>query len=154
MQTFFLPLPEHDIMYDTFQNINSVATGNIVSTTSVAIGVAGTVIWYDHHEDGFDPNIGLPSQGSTKIWGDNNAENGCAPGVHPCTDEADYLDAGDIILLENEVDPDRDIYAEFLFDGGDRLQASKSVAVTRGEYPTTPGSLLAGAVEVLDTTKW
>lgn len=154
MQTFFLPLPEHDIMYDTFQNINSVATGNIVSTTSVAIGVAGTVIWYDHHEDGFDPNIGLPSQGSTKIWGDNNAENGCAPGVHPCTDEADYLDAGDIILLENEVDPDRNIYAEFLFDGGDRLQASKSVAVTRGEYPTTPGSLLAGAVEVLDTTKW
>ena len=68
--------------------------------------------------------------------------------------DGDNARYGDVILLENEVDPDRDIYADFLFDGGDRLQASKSVAVTRGEYPTTPGSLLAGAVEVLDTTKW
>ena len=154
MQTYFLPLPEHDILYDTFKNINSIASGKITSTTSLAIGVSGTVIWYDHHEDGFDPNIGLPSQSSTGIWGDNTAANGCAPHVDPCTDAADYLTAGDIILLENEVDPDRDPTLENLFDGGDRLQASKSIAVNRGQYPETPGSLLAGAIEVLDTTKW
>ena len=155
MQTFYLPLPEKQIMVDTFESINSVADGDIVSTTSVAIGVTGTVIWYDHHEDGFEIDPTNPQNPSTEIWGDGDASNGCAPGVDPCTDDADMLSSGDVLLLENLVDPNRVISpSSILFDGGDRLQSSMHVALTRGEYPTTPGSLLAGAVEVLDTSKW
>lgn len=40
------------------------------------------------------------------------------------------------------------------FDGGDRIQASFPIAVTRGAYPKRPGSLMAGAVEVLPTNDW
>lgn len=155
VQTYFLPLPEQQIMDDTFELINPIADGDIISTTSVAIGVSGTVIWYDHHEDGFETDPTSPQQSTTMIWGDGDQSNGCAPGVDPCTDAADVLNAGDVLLLENAVDPHRTISASSIFfDGGDRLQASKAIAITRGEYPTTPGSLLAGAVEVLDTTKW
>lgn len=49
----------------------------------------------------------------------------------------------------------RNIVADgILYDGGDRIQSSYPISVTRGAYPETPGSLLAGAVEVKDTTLW
>ena len=97
MQTFYIPLPESQIMHDTFEKINTNADGNIISTTSVAIGVNGTVVWYDHHEDGFESDPTNPTQSSTQIWGDKDASNGCAPGVSPCTDAADYLYGGDVV---------------------------------------------------------
>lgn len=40
------------------------------------------------------------------------------------------------------------------YDGSDRIQASFPIAVTRGAYPAMPGSLMAGAVEVLDMGTW
>ena len=42
----------------------------------------------------------------------------------------------------------------YKFDGSDRLQASYPVTLTRGMYPEAPGSLLAGAVEIHDQSKW
>uniref|UniRef100_A0A7S3LJI9 VWFD domain-containing protein n=1 Tax=Amphora coffeiformis TaxID=265554 RepID=A0A7S3LJI9_9STRA len=154
MQTFFLPLPEKDILELTFKKINSAASGDIRSTTSISIGTTGTVIWYDHHEDGFEPVVTAPTQASTQIWGDNDGSNGCAPGVSPCDDANDYLHSGDVFILENDVDTTCTEHCAIVFDGGDRVQASKNIAMTRGEYPAHPGSLLAGAVEVLDTTNW
>ena len=147
-------MPEKDVLDHTFSLINSNACGPVRSTTSIAIGKTGTVLWFDHHEDGYESIITSPTMPSTEIWGDKDASNGCAPGVSPCTDEADFLTSGDVILLESDVDTDCTHECEFVFDGGDRIQASMAVAMTRGQYPAHPGSLLAGAVEMLDTTKW
>lgn len=87
------------------------------------------------------------------MWGDSNSQNGCAPTVDPCTDEADKLHAGDVIVVQNTVEIPRE-RGYLRYDGGDRVQASFPVAITRGAYPHQPGSLMAGAVEVLDTQSW
>ena len=99
-----------------------------------------------------------PTQiGSTEVWGDGNAANGCAPPLRntaSCTDGADYLTAGTVIILEDDVPLPRDT-STLLWDGGDRIQSSFPVAITRGVYSGgEPGSLLGGAVEVLNTDSW
>lgn len=89
-----------------------------------------------------------PTQiGSTEVWGDGNAANGCAPPLRntaSCTDGADYLTAGTVIILEDDVPLPRDT-STLLWDGGDRIQSSFPVAITRGVYSGgEPGSLLGG----------
>ena len=54
--------------------------------------------------------------------------------------------------MENDVPIPRG--TSILDDGGDKIQASFPIAITRGAYPDNPGSLLAGAVEVLSTDNW
>lgn len=101
-----------------------------------------TVIWYDHVEDGFDidsTNSTLAS-GTTQIWGDGIASNGCRPDITTCTDSSDILNAGANIVLRNTVEIPRNVN-KYVFDGGDRVQASFPVAMTRGAYPESPGSL-------------
>jgi hypothetical protein len=138
-------------MADTFKKISSEASGYVRSTVSISIGVTGTVIWYDQAEDGFEMDVTSNIAASTEIWGDGNIQNGCAPGF-PCSSDADdVLLSGSVILLEDNVDLTS---TDHYYGGGDCIKASWPIAVTRGEYPQTPGSLLAGAVEVLDTTKW
>ena len=151
VQTYYVPLPEPDIMESTFKKINSGASGYIRSTISIAVGVSGTVVWYDHHEDGgYETMVTDPTNPLTEVWGDGDKSNGCAPGFPCTTDEDDFLKSGSVIILETNVD----ITNPSGFDGGDKIRSSYPVAVTRGEYPENPGSLLAGAVEVLDTERW
>lgn len=156
-QTFYVPLPEEILFHDTFKQINGgKAEAPVTSLISLAISTTGTVIWYDHWEDGYEEDVtGQLTSATTQVWGDNDASNGCAPNVVTCTDAADKFDAGDSIVIENvvELDPVRN-KAHIRFDGGDRIQASFPIAVTRGAYPKSPGSLMAGAVEVLDTSLW
>jgi IgGFc binding protein len=61
--------------------------------------------------------------------------------------------AGNTIqILQNITIPrDKSITA---FDGGDYLMASYPVTVTKAAFASEPGSVLAGAVEVLDTEQW
>lgn len=63
------------------------------------------------------------------------------------------MKAGQVIVIQNSVNVPRK-KTEIRYDGGDKLYASYPIAVTRGAYPKEPGSLMAGAVEVLDTTLW
>jgi uncharacterized repeat protein (TIGR01451 family) len=155
-QTFYVPLPEEDLFQETFKQINEGrAEAPVTSLISLAISTTGTVIWYDHWEDGYEEDVTSPIMSTTQVWGDNDASNGCAPNVGVCTDAADKFDAGDSVVIENlvELDPGRN-EVNIRFDGGDRIQASFPIAVTRGAYPKNPGSLMAGAVEVLDTSVW
>jgi len=140
-------------MDKTFEKINSKAAGNVNSLISVTISTDATVIWYDHWEDGFEVDVTNPEKSTTQIWGDGDASNGCAPNVSDCTDAKDVLKAGDAIVMENDVQLPRKQFDK-RYDGGDRIQSSFPIAVTRGAYPDTPGSLMAGAVEVLDTGHW
>jgi uncharacterized repeat protein (TIGR01451 family) len=63
------------------------------------------------------------------------------------------LTAGQVIVIQNEVNVPR-VKTEIRYDGGDKIQASYPIAMVRGAYPTEPGSLMAGAVELLDTKSW
>jgi hypothetical protein len=93
------------------------------------------------------------------VWGDGVASNGCHPNVDSCTDSNDKFAAGDSVVIQNIVqigtnnNPVRDP-TEVFFDGADRIQSSFPIAVTRAAYPESPGSLMAGGVEVLDTSLW
>jgi len=173
-QTYYVPLPEDDLMKYVFQPVEPKykegkssrknrqrASGDVVSLVSITVSTDGTTVWYDHHEDGFDIVAD-----STEVWGDGNPGNGCAPGVRPCTSDTDVLVAGQVLVLENTVELaytgntyyptaiDRVETGSFKYDGGDRVQASKPIAVTRGAYPMAPGSVLGGGVEMLDTFSW
>jgi hypothetical protein len=136
-----------------FQINSNKARPPIETLLSVTISTDKTVVWVDHWEDGYDGDVNVATARSTEIWGDGNAANGCAPTVRPCTNSADVLMAGTSVVVQNAVELPRN-KANIVYDGGDRIQASFPVAVTRSCYAREPGSVLAGAVEVYDTTQW
>ena len=113
----------------------------------MAISTKGTVVWYQHWEDG-----------SEKIWGDGDASNGCSPSLAgDCTDANDVLDAGHVIILENKVSVSPRKASEIKYDGGDKIQTSRPIAITRAAYPDLDedkGSMMAGAVEVFEQSAW
>lgn len=177
-QTYFVPMPEKITLTDTFDKIKSEATTPVMGYIGIAIDTSGTVIWYDHWEDDkFEDLANLESgtglHESTEIWGDGNCSNGVAPGsdctstLSSCT--CDVLTSGQSIVLKAEIgnnngqtlsDPERwDSENPFkgFYDGGDKIVASFPIAVTRGVHPTISGdkgSMMAGAVEVLETREW
>lgn len=157
VQTYFLPIGE-TAMLESMDLVNQLAASPLTSLNSIAVAADGTVVWYDHWEDKYEADAINPVQLSTQVWGDGDASNGCAPTMRnggSCTDNADdVLYAGDVMILQNEVELPRDP-SKIRYDGGDRIQASFPVAITRGLYSGgSPGSLLGGAVEVLDTDSW
>lgn len=110
-------------------------------------------VWFDHHEDGFEVDVTNPTKSSTQIWGDGDASNGCAPGTSSCTDANDILTAGQSILLKSiitveDYSGNAKQETQIKVDGGDYVAASFPIAITKAEYPNSPGSLLAGGVEV------
>ena len=67
---------------------------------SISIVADNTIIYYDHWEDDFEIDIANPVQPTTQIWGDGDPSNGAPPGF-----PGDLLHPGDIIILDNPVDP-------------------------------------------------
>uniref|UniRef100_A0A7S3L0K5 Uncharacterized protein n=1 Tax=Amphora coffeiformis TaxID=265554 RepID=A0A7S3L0K5_9STRA len=95
-QTFFIPINEDMVLKSTFDLINVESEGPVQSYTSIAVGVTGTVIWFDHHEDGYESK---PTEdgANIEVWGDNDPSNGMAPGY-----TTDYFNAGDVIVLQSD----------------------------------------------------
>jgi IgGFc binding protein len=156
LQTFYIPFPESSMFTDFFFPIRpDRSVGPVVSLISASISTDNTVIWYDHWEDGFDSDATNATTRSktTEVWGDGNATNGCRPFLPSCTDGTDLLKAGTSFVIQNSVVIPRDRLV-LRWDGGDKVQTTFPIAITRGGYPAKPGSLLAGAVEVLDTDSW
>jgi uncharacterized repeat protein (TIGR01451 family) len=160
IQTFYIPLPEEDLFKLTFEKINAAeADPPVTSLISFAISTTGTVIWYDQWEDGYEDDVVNPGKSTTQVWGDGDISNGCAPNVACNNDSDDVFVAGDSVVIQNKVELNLDANPsrnpdQIRYDGGDRIQASFPIAVTRGAYPDSPGSLMAGGVEVLDTSMW
>jgi uncharacterized repeat protein (TIGR01451 family) len=158
--TFFIPYPA-DALDDQFDaaNVIDFSGSNIVTTISIAVLREGSVIYYDHWEDGLEANITQPNQPTTEIWGDNNPANGIPPDF-----SIDVLDAGDVITLQNVIEVDPRDPAVVLFDGGDKLVSmGGAVAVNLAVWPETvlgedltpiPGILFAGAWELYPTSRW
>jgi hypothetical protein len=145
---FYIPFAEDFLFTEVFQQIHSSAVNagprSVESIVSISISTDKTVVWWDHWEDGYDLDVVAGTAPSTEIWGDGNADNGCAPDVKVCTHNNDYLLAGRSIVIQNTVALPR--MAEVRrYDGGDRIQSSLPVAITRSAFPASPGSEMAGA---------
>ncbi len=156
-RTYFVPLSETQMRASLDALYNPGATPpnyNIMSVVSIVpvanSTVVTTIIYYDHWEDGYEVDIEKPTQATTQVWGDNDPANGFPPG-YP-TDPG--LNAGDVIALENAVFVNPRDPADILYDGGDKFFATYQVAVSRAEWAEQPGTILAGAVEVYDTSKY
>lgn len=111
--TFYMPLPEGDALA-ALRAINTEAVSPVYDYSSIAIAVSGTYVYYDQWENGYDSDIANPTNlysssnlGGTQVWGNKIAADGCAPNINgvpfTCTDGADYLNAGDVIIPYNSV---------------------------------------------------
>ena len=154
---FFVTLDEQGI-YDANEKIlNEGAYGNVTEQVISTIGIVAnndnTIIYYDHHEDGYETDLDTPTQATTETWGDGDVSNGAAPGV--TVDADDVINAGDFVVLQNTVDLTNPPTAgSVLYDGTDRFGSNSSLAVTRGAWHTYPGTPLAGTTEVADVARW
>jgi uncharacterized repeat protein (TIGR01451 family) len=172
---FYMPLPESDAL-TAFESIfpgpnvntgietcpNSTAPGNPISTySSITVLRDNTIIYYDHHENGYEADTLNPTTidngGTSEIWGDLNIANGFAPGS-ACTvaspDSCDVLNAGIIIVLNNDITTTTNPEVQDDFDGGDKISASDTISMTKANWSTGPDTLLAGALELYPTNQW
>lgn len=162
LQVFYLPLPEDQVWTALDVTGSGSPSNTMVSVTGISVTGNGTFIYYDHWEGtggdaGYEADLSAPTQPSSRIWGDGIAANGCAPNVNGvavvCNNANDVLNAGDVILLVNNVPLPR-VAANFFYDGRDKVGASDVVAITRSVWATSPGTLLASTVEAYDITRW
>ena len=144
---FYLPMPEAQIR-QTFVALNAGTIGSTIdSVYSVVITGDGTVVYYDHWEDGYEGDLTNPTQSTTQIWGDGNDANGIPPGyLH----DPASLPKGTVLTLRNNVTLPRNP-STILFDARDRIAATKALVISHAAWATSPGTVLAGAVEVTAT---
>lgn len=149
MQTFFVPIPENDMM-TTLNVINQYggAIGDVMrATISIVAGNDGTTIYFDHWEDGYEADITAPTQSTTQVWGDGNPANGIPSGY-----ATDAVDAGSIINLETSMDVTRSAVT-IEYDGRDKVGVTKPVTMARAMYPLAPGEVIAEAGVALDISQ-
>ena len=145
--TYFVPLPDQDVYTSlkVYTDARSTSiSSSINSVISIVVAEDGAVIRYDHWEDGYEANLASPVQSTTQVWGDNNPANGIPPGY-----ATDVLKCGSVIALENLVPIPR-LASSILYDGKDKITSNRSLSISRSAWAPTPGTVLAGAVEVLD----
>ena len=160
VQFFYVPLPENQLLtfFTAVENggPSAAPTEPITSYVTMTAVADGTIIYYDQWENGYDVDIantldtysnpGNPD--GTQIWGDGNAANGAPPGIPD-----DIIHAGALIDLHNDViTTTRQSVIDF--DGGDKVAATKTIAMTRTSWAGATGTLFAGCVEVFDTNNW
>ncbi|MCP4542818.1 MAG: DUF2341 domain-containing protein [Chloroflexi bacterium] len=149
-EIYFIPLPETQVRTALRALYSGVGT-TIRSVGSMVVTGNNAIIYYDHWEDGYELDMANPIQASSEIWGDGDASNGAPPGCS--LDTCDLLDSGDVIAMDNNVPLPRNS-SNILFDGRDKVGCTQLLAVTRAAWATSPGPVLAGAVEVYKTDNY
>jgi uncharacterized repeat protein (TIGR01451 family) len=177
LQTYYMSLPEDDVL-DMFYDDGggNTARSPVRSVTYIAIGTDDTRVYYDQWEDGgYDADIANPGTNvyaagtnpdGTQIWGDGDLANGCPPYINntpnPClTTTDDQLASGQVVVLDNSVAVEGSVggpysrdSSKIFFDGRDKFGVTQEVEVARSMWPSTPGSMMAGGVEMIDTSRW
>ncbi|NNK79909.1 MAG: hypothetical protein HKO93_00300, partial [Flavobacteriales bacterium] len=147
LKVFYIPLQE-DLMLQSFQSIGgSGPQNNMHSFNSIGVVESGTIIYFDHWEDGYEANLTFPVQPTTEVWGDGNLANG----VHPDY-PTDLLSAGAIIKLISEIDV-FDLGA-IDYDGRDRFGSFGDLSYSKMTWADGSNTFLAGASEIFETEKW
>lgn len=143
---YFVPLPEQQI-HAVFRVLYT-STGStyhaVVSIVPSATSTPGDrhPVFYDHWEDGYELNISSPVQASTWIFGDGNPSNN---GPYP-----DEVTSGEPLVLQNNLTvPSNPSIIKA--DGGDKIASSKSLSCARSSWALNPGTVLADAVEFMNT---
>lgn len=157
LQTYFVSEPE-DHQWTAYKAIIGSAnpSNNIRTHIGITIGFAGTLVYYDQWENGYDATINNPANiwssgnpGGTQIWGDGIASNGVAPGF-----PTDVFAPGDVIIIENMV-PGNPRGTAIYYDGRDKIGVTQPVAVARlGWADPDPKSLLAFANAMFPVSEW
>lgn len=96
-QLFYVPFAE-DNQLAAFESISGSANDPIAVFVTFSAATDGTVIYYDHWEDGYETDITDPVQPTTLVFGDGNASNGYPPG-----NPGDLIQAGAVFNLRNFV---------------------------------------------------
>ncbi|MCO5230462.1 MAG: tandem-95 repeat protein [Chitinophagales bacterium] len=140
---YYMPFPENNTQLR--QSLLSAAstnslTANARNVTSIVVPYPGTVIHYDHWEDGYEVDIKNPTQITTKIYGDGDLTNGIAPGY-----PSDIIPPGAYIEFD-EIFPWNRTTSVLAFDGKDKLYSSYNISVTK---VTGDGGLI-GAAKIFD----
>uniref|UniRef100_A0A7S1Z7V7 Uncharacterized protein n=1 Tax=Trieres chinensis TaxID=1514140 RepID=A0A7S1Z7V7_TRICV len=111
VHTYYLS-PRNNVISDSPNKTSE--EGTIIAMDQSVVGLSadieGTVIWYDHWEDGYETDLANPSQSSTQVWGDGNPLNGCVEQMREMargyenyickSDDADMIDEDEWLLLE------------------------------------------------------
>ncbi|MFP6907438.1 MAG: hypothetical protein VCG02_19635, partial [Verrucomicrobiota bacterium] len=158
IDTFYTPLPEdqgltmlRSIFTQSGCSSGSPEPTNPVTTyISITVLRDGTLIYYDHVEDGFESVIHMPTNGTTEVWGNGIFADGAPPGC--LTDACDVLSAGSTIILRNDIDTTNMGLIDY--DGGDKIAATDIISMTRAEWAAGSATLLAGALEMYPVDKW
>jgi uncharacterized repeat protein (TIGR01451 family) len=150
---YYVPLPEDQIKatYDTIQTNSSTYE----ATTFIIAGVNGTVITYDHWEDGYEANISSPVQASTRIYGDGNTANGNAATYCSASCAGDIVNAGDVLVMEvNQTVTIPRNPSQIKFDGRDKWSTNYPVTGGRAYWPIDAGPLMAEAAQFYATSDY
>jgi hypothetical protein len=158
--TFFLPFDADDLSAQFDAGFNNLPIDeDLVVTTSISVMRPDTtLVYYDHWEDGLEPNIGVRTQLSTEVWGNGDASDGAPQNI-----PSDVFSPGDDVAVQRSTldvplsDPPSTPYP---YDGGDQIVAvGGSIAVSMLAWPEIlpfgfDGILYAGAWELYPTSRW
>jgi large repetitive protein len=144
---YYVPFPENQQL-QAFDAINTVANDPIAVFITIAAATDGTVIFYDHWEDGYETNLSSPVQSTTKVFGDGNPANGYPPG-----NLSDLIPAGTVFNLRNFV-PTSSLGSTIQYDGRDKIASFKPISITKTTFPDGTDTLMAGCVEMFEKGLW
>jgi uncharacterized repeat protein (TIGR01451 family) len=136
---YFVPFNDNNL-YQSFADVLGPACLNdpnvsttIASTIAMTPSSNGTTIYYDHWEDGYDPDPTTPG---------------------PTTLVLPNLAAGQVQTWQNNLPIPRTA-ANLLFDGRDRITiVGQPAQAVRAAWLTNPGARLAGAWEMAKVSDW
>ena len=136
-KTFYMPFPENTTqLRKALWSAASVSylTNNVRTILSIKAPYPNVVMTYDHWEDGYETDITVPIQTTTKVWGDGNLSNGIAPGY-----PTDIIPAGGYIVIDNQFAYNPRVTSEIVFDGKDKMftTADVSVSMIKGDAGAT-----------------
>lgn len=153
-QIHYVPMTEGDIR-TSLKAISSATSGDIQTVIAITATSDGTVVVYDHWEDGYETDIKNPTQLSTRVWTYNGNQwfldadgDGIQDAGESIVSGTGISVNGNSIILSNAVNPTSPSTVDF--DGRDKVGSTKAVSVTRAGWSITPGTVLAGAVNVID----
>lgn len=172
-QMYYVPIPKKEL-YDLN---NTTGGGRVPSNTmrsvlSMTSMVDGTLVYFDHEEDGFEADITNPQQATTEIWGDGKLSNGAPPGVTSNT--GDVLNRGKVVVIDEVVSVDYNpsnpgtvcnnakkgggdnfSKSNYCLDAGDRFGSNKALAVSHSAWGDPANDTLqAGATELSNVDTW
>ena len=147
----YVPLPT-DEMQAVMESVNASADSTLDFTVGITNAGTGSVIYYDHWEDGYEPDTANPVQSTTEVWGDGNPANGDAS-TYCSTCAGDLLTPGDVFVLRNTITTPRNS-SEIRFDGRDKIASTRGFAITAGGFSTPLGSVLSASAAAYDTSKY